>query len=450
MSEKEAINVQIGDLSEADPLIPDDEEESSEGIMPFYSAVFNLTHTIIGSGTLTLPFVFANSGWVPGNIIGVLIVIFTAYSTYMLVVASDRVGGHGARNFEGLGYLTCGVAGSVYAECTFIFGGFGTLTGYLIFIGKLMCQVTGLDTDNDRWIPILISVGGIILPLTVFRKIHFLRYVSVTAVLAIVYIAVMYVIFVARIGKYDDDPTGSFTYENTTVAVWNSDTISSINLMIGAFCVQNTCLPIYGELKNRTPRRMIAATLCAMAISAVVYEIVGACGYLLMGGNVDGDSLLDFDDNFVKAHPWTDVPRNVAKVMMSANLALVAPLAIWPFRSAVCSVVHRARNGCTGPARGSDFASATLFRTVTIVALACISFLAILLPNVTVVLSVVNSLAGGSMIFIMPGLFTIGSLPKDERNLRAMAAPVGMIALGVAVAVMGFSLEMKKIVDDYF
>lgn len=339
----------------------------------------------------------------------------------------------------------------MYAECTFIFGGFGTLTGYLIFVGKLMCQVTGLDTDTQRWIPILIAVGGIILPLTVFRKIHFLRYVSLTAVLAIAYIAVMYIVFAAKIGKYDDDPTGSFTYENTTVAVWDSDTVSSLNLMVGAFCVQNTCLPVYGELKNRTPRRMIAATLCAMLISAVVYEIVGVCGYTLLGGNADGDSLLDFDDNFVEAHPWTDVYRNVAKVMMAGNLALVAPLAIWPFRSAVCSVIHRARNGCTGPARGSDFASGTLFRSVTFVALLGISGLAILLPNVTVVLSVVNSLAGGSMIFIMPGLFTIGSLPKEERrNPRAIAAPVGMIFLGAVVAIMGFSLEMKKIAHDYF
>eukprot|EP01062_Namystynia_karyoxenos_P071002 TRINITY_DN66414_c0_g1_i1.p1 TRINITY_DN66414_c0_g1~~TRINITY_DN66414_c0_g1_i1.p1 ORF type:complete len:456 (+),score=120.98 TRINITY_DN66414_c0_g1_i1:77-1444(+) len=437
------------DSADKDPAAPDDlHDVPGAGNMPFYSAVFNLTHTIIGSGTLTLPHVFAKSGWLPANIIAVSIVALTTYSVWLLVIASDRVGGAGARNFEGLGYLTCGVAGSVYAEATFIFGGLGTLCGYFLFIGKLMCQVVGLDSDK-RYIPVSITLVCVIIPLTIFRKINALRYVSIVAVFAIVYITVMYVVFVARIGKYDDDPTGSWHYEEVQVATYSHESVDSLNLMIGAFCVQNTCLPVYGELSNRSPRRMVYATLCSMVIAFVVYEIMGLAGYHLLGGNVEGDSLLDFDDNFVRAHPWTDVPRNVAKVMMASNLALVAPLAIWPFRSAVCSVVHRARNGCTGPARGSDFASPALFRTVTLCALVVVTIMSLTIPDVTIPLSVVNSIAGGSMIFIMPGAFYIRSLPPEQKTAAYTAGPVAMIITGFAVAALGFSLEVKNIVDKY-
>eukprot|EP01065_Artemidia_motanka_P015677 TRINITY_DN1940_c4_g1_i1.p1 TRINITY_DN1940_c4_g1~~TRINITY_DN1940_c4_g1_i1.p1 ORF type:complete len:467 (+),score=99.63 TRINITY_DN1940_c4_g1_i1:152-1552(+) len=443
---KEVKVAQDTDDEDADQIA----EPEAEGKMPFYSAVFNLTHTIIGSGTLTLPHVFAKSGWLPANIIAVLIMVLTTYSVYLLVVASDRVGGRGARNFEGLGYKTCGVWGSVYAEATFIFGGLGTLTGYMIFIGKLMCQVTGLDTDSQRYIPILITVGGVIIPLTIFRRINALRYVSMVAILAILYITAMYVAFVARIGRYNDDPAGSYSYIGPKTATWSHESVDSLNLMIGAFCVQNTCLPVYGEMQNRSPRRIVLATMCAMAIAFVVYEIMGVCGYHLLGENVGGDSLLEFDDEFVDAHPWTNVWRDVAKVMMAGNLALVAPLAIWPFRSAACSVISRARAGCTGPARGSDFASATLFRSVTIVSLIIVSVMAITIPDVTIPFSVVNSLAGGSMIFVMPGLFYIYSLPEAERfSVRAAGSSWAMIVTGLAVAGLGFGLEVKNLKDKY-
>lgn len=417
------------------------------GEMPFYSAVFNITNTIIGTGMLTMPFIFAQVGWLAGNLISSIVMLLTLYSAYLLVVASDNVGGDGARSFESLGYRCCGALGSVYAECTFIFGGLGTCTGYMIFIGQLIAQVTGLGVGR-AYIPIVLTMLFIVVPLTWPRSINALRHTSFLAIVAILYVVVMYAYFWAAIGPYDD-PSRKDSYKEPQEITVSLHSINSLNLLIGAYCVQNTCLPIYGELQSRSPRRMVGATACAMLVSFAVYEVIGLSGYFLLGGGVESNSLLSLDADFAMVHPWTKWPRDIAKVLMCCSIALTVPLAIWPCRSAICSVMMRAREGCHGPALGSELATDGLFHGVTLVFLAVVTVLALLIPDVTIPLGLVNSLAGGSMIFVMPGLFYLGSLERHRRFSWSSLHAFAMIAAGLAVCVFGFGLQLKSIEKEF-
>jgi len=427
---------------------PETVSRRSDG-MSFSSAVFNLANTIIGSGTLTMPFVFAKCGWLPANLFGIVAMVVTTYSAYLLALASDRAGGDVSRSFESLGYHCCGIPGSVYAEATFILGGLGTLTGYMIFVGKLAAQVMGIGQDR-AYIPIIGVLLLVILPLTWPRKINALRFSSLAAVFAIAYVMVMYVVFCARIGRYDNDPSGKFRYVDVQAIALSLESINSVNLMVGAFCVQNTCLPIYGELTDRSPGKLVRAILGAMLISCCIYEAIGLSGYLLFGANVAGNSLLNFDASFADEYPQTRAWCVVAKVSMVCLLSFSFPLAIWPCRSALCSVILRVRAGCTGPARGSDFATPRTFRSVTVCVLIIVGTLAILIPDVTIPLGMVNSLAGGSMIFVMPGLFYLGSIEdKSERFSLRQWRIFAMIAMGLLVCVVGFSLQVLSILRKY-
>ncbi|CAE8698980.1 unnamed protein product [Polarella glacialis] len=434
------------------PLSPDfsvenaapwSDQRRATGKMSFHSAVFNLTNTIIGSGTLTMPFVFAQVGWLPANAISLLIAILTTYSVHLLCAASDRVGG-GVYNFEALGYRTCGKLGSIYAEVTFIIGGVGTLTGYMIFIGNLVAQVAELGPDQV-YIPIIGVMVFVIAPLTWPRSINALRHASLVAVLAIMYVTCMLVVFWARIGEYKDDPSQKYDYKEVQVAVWTEQSIKSVNLLIGAFCVQNTCLPVYGELAVQSERRIIGATLCAMLLSAIVYEAIGMSGYSLLGGNVFGNALLNFDASFVQAHPWAQVPCRVAKISMALLIALSVPLAIWPARSAICSVWFRLSSSGRSPDQGGAAASDALFRVVTFGILTTVTILAIQIPDVTIPLGLVNSLAGGSMIFVMPGLFFLFAIEdRAERYSFVHWRAYAMIVTGIFVSILGFSLQLRS------
>jgi len=419
------------------------------GNMPMYSAIFALSHTIVGSGTLTMPYVFARCGYGLANVIAVVFVWLTTYSVHLLVVASDRVGGVGARSFESLGYRTCGTLGSIYAEITFIVGGIGTLTAYLIFIGKLTAQALGLE-QTQAFVPIIACVVFVIMPMIWWRSLHSLRWVALIALVVVLFVVVIFVVFEANIGEYNLNLyPNEFQYESMRVAFWDGDSINSVNMLIGAFCLQNTCLPVYGELRERSPRKMAVAVLTSMAFSFAVYEAIGISGYRLIGGQVLGDSLLSFDQHFQAAYPWTVVPINLSKVLMSFMIALAVPFAIWPCRSAVCSVLSRAAVGCTGPARSSEEASDLMFRGVGGCIIAVVTVLAILTPSVTIPLGIVNSLAGGSMIFIMPGLFYLGSVDRTERFSLKHWTAHAYVVLGICFATISFSLEVRSIINKY-
>jgi hypothetical protein len=186
-----------------------------------------------------------------------------------------------------------------------------------------------------------------------------------------------------------------------------------------------------------------------MLISFVVYEVIGFSGYFLLGGRVMSNSLLNLDADFVRAHPWTEWARDAAKVLMSCLIALSVPLAIWPCRSAICSILMRSGHGCLGPALGSEFASDGLFHGVTLVFLSVITVLAILIPDITIPLGLVNSLAGGSIIFVMPGLFYLGSLERHRRFSMAKLHVFALIGVGVAFCTMGFTRQLMSIREKY-
>lgn len=400
--------------------------EVEKGEMRFGSAVSNISNTIIGTGTLTMPCIFARCGWVLTNAIMVFVGIVAIFSSYLLVVASDKV--NGARSFESLGLKTCGTFGAKYAQFTFIFGGLGTITSYLMFLGQIIQQVVGL-ADDKRYIPIVLVTIFVLVPLTWPTRIDALRHTSFFGVLSILFVTTMFFWFWLVIGKYGAD------YKPISPFVWNAHSIDSINLLVGAFCLQNTCLPIYHELEVRSPSRWVMAVVCSVCICGLLYEIIGFSGYALLGANVKSDSLMSLDDNFVRLNTWTEVPRDVAKVAMVFMISTTVPLAIWPCRSAICSLITPK----------SSSSSAKLFHSTTICVLIVSATFAMLLPDIVVPLGVVNSLAGGSMIFIMPGLFTLGSIKRQTERSFLYFLGWAMVAFGVVFCALGFSLEMRSI-----
>lgn len=268
------------------------------------------------------------------------------------------------------------------------------------------------------------------------------------ALFAVLVVALIFVIFGVQIGRFDQFPE-EFDYKEMRVAFWDAQSINSLNLLIGAFCVQNTCLPIYGELKNRSPLKMASNVLVAMVVSFAVYETIGMFGYRLIGGNVKPDCLLSLNTVFQEAYPWTAIQIKVAKLLMAFMITLAVPFAIWPSRSALCSVISRAAAGCTGPARSSEEASDTMFRGVGFGLVFVITVFANLVPDITVPLGLVNSVAGGSMIFIMPGLFYLGSIDRVERFSIKHWTAYAYIVLGIAFASISFTLEIRSFISRF-
>jgi len=176
-------------------LLHDDSEEEAkeEGKGTFASAVFNLTNTILGSGTLCLPFAMECSGSLLGTGTMLAIALTTCYSVNILLKASDQAGPGVPQNYEGLGFATLGRGGTYISEFTFIFGGFGTLMSYFIFIGQLISDVFGIPTAGQKWVS-LAAVVVVVMPLSCLKDVSSLKYSSLAAVLTVCYVVICVVV----------------------------------------------------------------------------------------------------------------------------------------------------------------------------------------------------------------------------------------------------------------
>ncbi|EQC34769.1 hypothetical protein SDRG_07577 [Saprolegnia diclina VS20] len=404
-------------------------------------SVFTLTNTILGSGTLAVPFAIASSGWLAGLIVMVGIALITRYSVSLLMRASDLAGDSAAKTYESLGHHTMGKYGTYLAEFTFIFGGFGTLTSYFIFITDLLCAIFGIAHANRSYVTLLFTFG-IILPLSLSRRLGKLRISSILATCAVTYVVCLFFAVYLVVSS-----SATFTPVAVPAVNITSTSVYTVTLLIQAFACHNTALPVYEELRDRSLARMNRAVVGAISLSFLLYTVIGFCGVFTFGDKTMDNVLLNFSPAFLAVYPGLETPLWLARLCMGVALLFCAPIAMWPFRSCVLSVVLRVTHGKQLP---SSVASTTVYRTTTLLLIVLILSAALFVPSVKIPLSIVGSVAGSLIIFIMPSLFYM--LQLDDRPLLSWRnlGPLLMLGTGICVGVLCFSMTMYKLRREFY
>eukprot|EP00299_Pterocystis_sp_00344_P019455 c9649_g1_i5.p1 GENE.c9649_g1_i5~~c9649_g1_i5.p1 ORF type:complete len:435 (-),score=41.52 c9649_g1_i5:51-1355(-) len=401
-------------------------------------SIFNLSNTILGSGTLCLPFAAASSGWLLSNIVMAIVFFVTWYSVNILIRACEMAGPRVAKNYESLGMFTMGPVGARVTEFTFIFGGFGTLVSYLVFCTHLLASVSKISSQY-HWAITLTLSATVVLPLSLFRSIEALRYFSLLAVASILFL----VVFVLVVGLTDNDyqPEPEHDQHMSMLHI-SSKFIFTLTLLIGAFCCHNTTLPIYEELQHRTPQRMSWIVFVSLFVSFSLYEVIAMSGYAVFKNSTQDNVLLNFDENFLKKYPSLEIPSKMASISMAIALLFSAPVAFWPFRSCLLSVYLRWKYGKPLP---SDHASTLQLRVISTLAVCLTTACAILTPNVRTPLSIVNSVAGSLIIFILPALFYLTQLKTPIWEWCNFGVLLLLFA-GLLLAPFSLSLSIYEIV----
>ncbi|KAG7376511.1 hypothetical protein PHYBOEH_001501 [Phytophthora boehmeriae] len=420
---------------------PSSSADAQKAKSSLWGSTFTLTNTILGSGTLAVPFAIASSGWLLGNVIMLTIAIITRYSVQLLLSASDRAGQNCAKTYESLGHFTMGAAGTRLAEFTFIFGGFGTLVSYLIFTTDLCAAVLSVDAQN-KWMITVFTVIAVVFPLSLSRRIGKLWLSSVLAILSIGYVVAF--VCIAFLSVYNEE--GGAIASGVQAVRIEPGSVYTVTLLISAFACHNTALPVYEELKDRSLPKMNRAVVGAVGVAFVLYEIIALCGYLQFGADTKDNILLNFSPEYVKKHRSIAMPLLAGQLCMALALLLTTPIAMWPFRSCVLSVYLRVKNGVQTPSHEATYKE---YAGVTVLSLALILLCSIFVPSVKIPLSIVGSVSGSLLIFIMPALFYLlqstGPLLTREHT-----GPLLMIAAGIVVGVLGLSLTLYKLAHEYY
>jgi len=311
---------------------------------------------------------------------------------------------------------------------------------YLIFVTDLFSAVAGVSAAS-KWLVSVACALFVVLPLSLHRRIGKLWLANVLGILSIAYVVIFVLIAAVTVFHGSDDVTA-----NIEAVRFNPGSVYTVTLLIGAFACHNTALPVYEELRSRSIPRMDRAVRGAIATAFVLYEIIGMSGYLQFGGDTRDNVLLNFSPAYVAQHPVLYYPLMLGQTCMASALVLTAPVAMWPFRSCVLSVYLRAKNG--GQQTPSHMATSLEHKAATAGSLLLILICSIFVPSVKIPLSIVGSVSGSLLIFILPSLFYL--LQSPERLLsRAHAGPLLMLAAGAVVGVVGLSLTLFKLAREY-
>ena len=387
------------------------------------STVINLTNTVMGSGILTLPFALRCAGWVGG--VGILgfAVLMSAWSFWVLTVCVQQ---SAKFSFRGMVESTLGkTAGTATQLFIIAYTAFASI-GYLVLLGDFFTSGLGFWLSSGSLFLnrqfVIACMGVILLPFAFLKNLHALRHTSFFGVAAIMYVVfiVVYLFATKYEGKLDD----SVEKLNETPRFF-----LAFPLTVISFTAQFNLPAFYGELSDRTPRRMMICVGITMFWCFAVYTLVALLGYFTFGTETKADILESYarSNEFVLA----------ARIAMAVNILSTYPL-----------INHALR------ANVQDFlfakAAHSFKQLVTIGIVSTLSFaaIAIVVPNISTVVDYNGSINGVAIVYIIPAaalLVITRGLPGQwlSRGFARFAA-----VIGVLFGLLGLVFTTLNLVDQ--
>jgi amino acid permease len=359
---------------------------------------FTLANTIMGAGTLGLPFALSNTGYVMGSVLLCLSAMSSSFALHLLSLCAlklpypssfYKVASTALPNFEKLIDL------AVVIKC------FGVATSYLIVIGGLMPDVMtdvygsteghskGFFSSRMTWV----TAGFLIaIPLSSFQQLGALRYTSFMSLTFLFFLTLMVVLFACNIGldpcaTTDDGSSLSQISESTlvgntaTISVarslsfgegnigssgdddqcvgervniqFNLNTMRVFSIFIFGFTCHQNMFTIVNELHAVTVQRCNRVILYAVGTAVSVYLVIANFGYSTYGSNVESNILVSYPSKLYYVVDYASLPTifdciiyytevpivSVARCFVSLLVSFTYPLQCNPARRCVMTLL---------------------------------------------------------------------------------------------------------------
>ncbi|XP_075955304.1 sodium-coupled neutral amino acid transporter 3-like [Anarhichas minor] len=412
-----------------------------EGKTSFGMSIFNLSNAIMGSGILGLAFAMSNTGIVLFLMLLVSIAILSAYSIHLLLTSAGVVG---IRAYEQLGNRAFGTPGKIVSGCIITVHNIGAMSSYLFivkselplviiaFLGKQ--KNTGEWFMNGNYLIIVVSVL-VILPLALMKRLGYLGYTSGFSLSCMVFflISVIYKKFhiLCPLGQ-NLTIAHNYTAVNGTddaceakLFTANSQTAYTIPILAFAFVCHPEVLPIYTELRDATKKRMQNVANVSILAMFVMYLLTALFGYLTFYGNVGPELLHTYSQV-----DTLDVLVLCVRVAVLVAVSLTVPVVLFPIRRALLQILF--------PEKPFNW---FIHIGIAFCLIFVVNVLVIFVPSIHDIFGVIGATTAPCLIFILPGIFYIRIVPKDQEALwsRPKIQAACFAGLGVIFMIMSLS-----------
>lgn len=387
----------------------------SHGQTSWIMAAFLLINAALGAGLLNYPVAYDRLGGIGyATVIQFGVVILMA-STIMTLIYCAQICNensyHGVMN-EMCGKLVMQLsAASISITC------FGICVTFVIIIGDQFDRIFATYIGKDfcgswfmnRSFTMLLTTMATIWPMCYFRRLDFLRHVNVLGV-----IASFYIIFLNGYSYYKLSDQEAPPMRTTPAS--GLEFTAALPVVFFAYQTHEIVIPVYDSMTDKSTKAFFKSTTVALAVLLLLYCIAGTFGYMTFGSKVAPDIMLMYDAN--------DLVVLVGIVALIVKIITTYPPVVFCGRDTLVRIIIKRMSKsklyeyeCLDDGRSrllNEERKVTIL--VTTIWNIFVLILAIIIPNITIAIGFLGSLASCN-VFIFPGLALI-ALTKRYGKLK--------------------------------
>ena len=405
-----------------------------------------IANTIMGAGILSIPIIMRYLGLLLGIIFIIFLAFCTIYSVFILIRCHEITGKNG---FSMLGKITMGKFGSILIKVIIIINNLGFCIAYFRIFGEVVQTIIqGWVSPESFWANnwhnfIYIIICSFIMFSFIFIKnlsaLKKVAYMGVSVVL--IFSLGLTLLFIHKgIHHYlDSNISWKFLKPNCSF----SEAFHVIPSVFLAFLFQFNVFPIYLSLKEKNLETMMKATKIGVGYSLFIFLIVGIVGFLLYGLNMNDTLLNNFSDDMTK---FRDISGFIKFLIIIISVSFVTtcltsfPILYLSLReNFVNSLIFCMKNMNIKEKKDNNknFISEKGLLIITVALYILIIVMAIVLPKLKTIFSIVGATAGTFIAFILPNLFYIRICKISKKNYN-LFLPMFFFGLGIFFLFISF------------
>jgi len=380
--------------------------------------MLSLTVTAIGGGVLSLPYVCKLCGLVFGMLLLISGYGATIWSFSLIISADVATGGH--KEFKD--YILKCTNRKIYKvfDFTTIFYLYGGLVGYQIIISNLIqsaMNILEVDDPSQYRTYHIIIISLLVFPLCLPESVSAIRHATFITLGAIFYTAILLIIqmFSSSVKKM---------YENSKLELIKFDwgIFNAFGITFFAFTCQAGFYSAIDKLKKRDEAHKTRIAFRACTINLFFYLTIILSGYL--------SSYSDTPDVIISrtVPKEFNIPVMISQILISCGLCIGIPVNYFPLRKAIFNQVF----GNSQYTKKRAIIIAIIFSSTSCA-------LAIVLPSISSVLSILGGFGCVTICFVVPMIAYINVL--SERRAQTILSYFLcsiVIGMGIGSCMSGF------------
>ena len=407
-----------------------------------------IANTIMGAGILSIPIIMRYLGLFLGIIFIILLALCTLFSVFILIRCHEITGKTG---FSMLGKITMGKFGSILIKVIIIINNMGFCIAYFRIFGEVVQTVIqGFISPDSFWANnwhnfIYIIFCSLIMFYFIFTKnlsaLKKVAYMGVSAVLLFSF-GLTLLFFHKGIHHYlDSNISWKFLKPNCSF----SEAFNAIPSVFLAFLFQFNVFPIYLSLKEKNLDSMMKATKIGVGYSLFIFLIVGIIGFLLYGFNMNETLLECLSQDMTK---FRNISGFIKFLIIIISVSFVTtcltsfPILFLSLRENFINSMIFCIKNMGHKNENNNYISEKGLNIITISLYVVIVLMAIILPKLKVIFSVVGATAGTFIAFILPNLFYIRICHMSQKNYN-LSLPKFFVGLGIFFLFISFIVSFS-------